>query len=115
MSETSLTVEKIQIWKCKDCGKIEPTRSFVCTDCHSRNSEIGFIDSTGIVVASTIIRRPAAGTNFEGPICLCVVKLEADVLVSGHFCRPETVSSGSRVFAFEYNNDVPIFSLWDEN
>ena len=21
----------------------------------------------------------------------------------------------SRVFAFEYNNDVPIFSLWDEN
>ena len=61
MSETSLTIEKIQIWKCKDCGKIEPTRSFVCTDCHSRNSEIGFIDSTGIVVASTIIRRPAAG------------------------------------------------------
>ena len=114
MSETSLTIEKIQIWKCKDCGKIEPTRSFVCTDCHSRNSEIGFIDSTGIVVASTIIRRPAAGTNFEGPICLCVVKLEADVLVSGHFCRPET-ASGSRVFAFEYNNDVPIFSLWDEN
>ena len=55
MSETSLTIEKIQIWKCKDCGKIEPTRSFVCTDCHSRNSEIGFIDSTGIVVTSTII------------------------------------------------------------
>ena len=46
---------------------------------------------------------------------LCVVKLEADVLVSGHFCRPETVSSGSRVFAFEYNNNVPIFRLWDEN
>ena len=110
MNKSKSSLPPIELWVCSQCGNTEPTKTIICASCKSQ--EIGIKRSKGLgsVVASTIIRRPSAACLFEGPVCLCVVRLDEEVLVSGHFYESRLIDTGTRVRAFETQHDVPIFT-----
>jgi len=110
MKKSNSSLPPIALWVCSQCGNTEPTKTIICASCKSQEIEIKRSKGLGSVVASTIIRRPSAACLFEGPVCLCVVKLDEKVLVSGHFHESRLIETGTRVRAFETQNDVPIFT-----
>ena len=104
--------EKIPIWKCGLCGLTEASAFTVCPECRARNSSEIESSGEGAIVASTIIRRPSASSAFDGPINLCVVRLEEGLLVPGHGTPTDAVfKSGTQVRFLEYLHDVPIFEI----
>ena len=104
--------EKISIWSCGSCGLTEASAFTVCPECRAREVSRKESSGKGTIVASTIIRRPSASSAFDGPINLCVVRLEEGLLVPGHGTPTDAVfKSGTRVRFLEYLHDVPIFEI----
>ena len=104
--------EKIPIWSCGSCGLTEASAFTVCPECRARDVSRSGSSGKGIIVASTVIRRPSASSAFDGPITLCVVRLEEGLLVPGHGTPTDAVfKSGTRVRFLEYLHDVPIFEI----
>ncbi len=104
--------EKIPIWKCGLCGLTEASAFTVCPECRSRDVSQLESSGKGAIVAATIIRRPSASSAFDGPINLCVVKLDEGLLVPGHGMPTDAVfKSGMQVKFLKFIHDVPIFEI----
>lgn len=104
--------EKIPIWSCGSCGITEATTFTICPECRANEVNQSESSGKGTIVASTVIRRPSASSAFDGPITLCVVRLEEGLLLPGHGTPIDTVfKSGTRVRFLEYLHGVPIFEI----
>ena len=110
MTEQENQPTSIPMWVCSDCGNNEPTKTIICPMCNSQSIDIQQSKGYGTIVASTIIRRPSADSLFDEPFCLCVVRMDEQVLISGHYYECRLIESGTRVWVLRNKHQVPIFT-----
>lgn len=80
----------IKVLRCEACGTLDPGPRDLCTACQSDNLVPTDVPGEGTLVSWTTIRR--APTRFKGqaPYVVAVVKLDADLLITGRFKGTET-------------------------
>lgn len=105
-------IGSITIFRCVDCGAMDPAPRGVCRACLSDRLERVGVTGAGTLAAATLIRRPPKGIDADGPYAVAVVDLDAGVRVVGRLAIPASgPEPGRRVALSGWRVAIPVFDV----
>lgn len=113
-------LREVTVLACRACGALDPGPRELCTRCGSTDLESTRVPGTGILVSSTVIRRPAAAFRDEGAFEVGVIDLDAGpritarLIPSGMLSRgatqPANIEPGQRVSLTGQRGEILYFA-----
>lgn len=103
----TITTPALVLGKCQRCMTLQGHGTRVCRSCLSTKFTEETVPAIGIVLGTTIIRRPPAGSNADGAYAVVSLRLDAGPQYTGRLksinevCRP-----GDRVHATKTQDGI---------
>lgn len=105
----------VPLTRCRRCGTRESFCPQVCRACFSSDFEAENQPAIGTVISSTVIRRPPARFQADGPYAIVSLRLDSGPQVTGRLKDIETACApGDRVHATSARGDVLLFERLTE-
>lgn len=104
---------RVKVYKCSNCGKIEPPPAYFCRHCKSGNLEETEIAGEGVLYTYSTVYVPLASLEAEAPYTVAIVELDGGCKITGRLETPSSVKPfiGSRVELAEIRNGVYFFNI----
>jgi uncharacterized OB-fold protein len=107
MSEST----RLQVLACADCGALDPGGRTRCSACGGELAQHS-VSGRGTLLTWTLVRRPPAGFDTDGPMAVALVELEEGVRITAQLASHDPEPDlGAPVAVTSAGRAVPLATL----
>lgn len=85
----------VEVLRCESCGALDPGPREICPNCLSPRLRPHQVAGEGVLVSSTVVRRPPRSQDGNGPYAVAAVRLDSGVRITVRLAEPEAVLPGT--------------------